>query len=94
MRVSFDIGNYPVSTMFSYGKINDGDFHKVEFLIFGKNFTMRVDGGVSQTIMNEGERERLDLDDPLYLGGVPADIRDSAVKKWHIRHANSFGGNF
>ena len=64
LRVSFDIGNYPVSTMFSYDKVNDGDFHTVEFIIVGKNFTMRVDNGVSQTIINEGDRDLLSMDDP------------------------------
>ena len=34
-RVSFDIGNYPVSTMFSYVQVNDGEFHTVELSITG-----------------------------------------------------------
>ena len=79
---------------FSYETVNDGDFHKVEFLLVGKNFTMRIDGGVSQTIINEGDRERLEVSDPLYFGGVPRDTKDSAYKKWHIRHTESFGGNY
>ena len=58
----------------------------------GKNFTMRIDGGVSQTIVNEGDRERLEVSDPLYFGGVPPDLKDSAYRKWHIRHTESFGG--
>ena len=58
----------------------------------GKNFTMRIDGGVSQTIINEGDRERLEVSDPLYFGGVPPDLKDSAYRKWHIRHTESFGG--
>ena len=58
----------------------------------GKNFTMRIDGGVSQTIINEGDRERLEVSDLLYFGGVPPDLKDSAYRKWHIRHTESFGG--
>ena len=77
---------------FSYETVNDGEFHTVEFLMVGKNFTMRIDGGVSQTIINEGDRERLEVSDPLYFGGVPPDLKDSAYRKWHIRHTESFGG--
>ncbi len=92
VRVSYDIGNYPVSTMFSYEQISDGDFHTIQLLIYGKNFTMVIDNGLSQTIINEGEKEYLQVSEPMYLGGVPADIRDNAFKKWHIRHTESFGG--
>lgn len=42
LRVSYDIGNYPVSTMYSYEQIVNGDFHRIEMLMIGKNFTMQV----------------------------------------------------
>ena len=45
VRVSYDIGNYPVSTMFSYVQIGDGEFHRLMMLLEGKNFTMQIDDG-------------------------------------------------
>src|SRR5579864_9543351 len=87
LRVSYNIGNYPVSTMFSFEQINDGEIHQVELLTAGKNMTMRVDGGQSRTILNEGAQLfMVQENEPLYLGGLPAGIKDAALKKWHIRN--------
>ena len=94
VRVSFDIGNYPVSTMFSYTTVNDGVLHTLELLMTGKNLTMRIDRGMARTIMNEGERRKLESSEPLHLGGVPPTVKDSAFKKWHIRNTHSFKGRF
>ncbi|KAI0220854.1 Protein slit [Lamellibrachia satsuma] len=94
VRVSFDIGNYPVSTMFSYMTVNDGALHTLELLMKGKNLTMRIDGGTARTIVNEGEKKKLESTEPLHLGGVPTNVKDSAFKKWHIRNTQSFKGCF
>ena len=95
VRVSFDIGNYPVSTMFSYITVNDGALHTLELLMKGKNLTMRIDGGgMGRTIVNEGEKKKLESTEPLHLGGVPPTVKDSAFKKWHIRNTQSFKGTF
>ena len=32
IRVSYDVGNNPVSTMFSYEILNDGKYHTVQLL--------------------------------------------------------------
>ena len=93
IRVSYDIGNYPVSTMFSYEQISDGQPHTIELLLTGKNLTMVIDGGLPRTIINEGDRTQMELDEPLYVGGLPADVKDGAFKKWHIRNTDSFAGN-
>ena len=50
LRVSYDVGNYPVSTMFSYELVADGNYHTVEILALKKNFTLRVDGGLARSI--------------------------------------------
>lgn len=92
LRVSYNIGNHPVSTMFSYEQVNDGKVHVVELLTSGKNMTMRVDGGLSRTIINEGELEFMELEEPLYLGGLPAGLKEAALKKWHFRNTVSFNG--
>ena len=48
IRVSYDVGNYPVSTMFSYELVADGNYHKVEILAVQKKFTLRVDDGLAR----------------------------------------------
>ena len=64
----------------------------VELIAAGKNMTMRVDGGTPRTIINDGERQFMELEEPLYLGGLPASVRDSAKKKYHVRNTDSFNG--
>lgn len=92
IRVSFDVGNYPVSTLYSYEKINDGLFHTIEMFINRKNFTLRIDGDIARTIINEGSKEYLDVNDSIYLGGLPSDVNTRAFKKWQIRDGTSFNG--
>ncbi|XP_012937853.1 slit homolog 2 protein [Aplysia californica] len=95
IRVSFDVGNYPVSTMFSYERVDDGKPHVVSMVIQQKNFTMTIDSNnLPRTIVNEGSRTHLDLHDALYLGGLPSAINAQAFKKWHIRDGTSFRGCF
>ena len=67
IRVSYDIGNNPVSTMFSYEILSDGQYHRVELLSIKKNFTLRVDGGLARSIVNEGDNEFLQVEDQLFF---------------------------
>ncbi|XP_059170224.1 slit homolog 2 protein-like isoform X2 [Physella acuta] len=95
IKVSFDIGNYPGSTMFSYERVDDGHTHQVTMIINQKNFTMTIDNNnASRTIINEGAITHLDLHDSLYLGGLPSIINAQAFKKWHIKDSSSFIGCF
>jgi slit protein 2 len=61
-------------------------------LINGKNFTMRVDNGRWRTIINEGSVEKMVFQRPLYVGGIPEEVKDGAFKKWHVRNKDSFIG--
>ena len=61
IRISYDLGNFPVSTMFSYELVADGRTHRIELLAAAKNFTLRVDGGLARSIVNEGKNEFLDV---------------------------------
>lgn len=70
-----------------------GEFHVVELVAAGKNMTMRVDNGAPRTIINDGEHQFMEINEPLYLGGLPASVKDSAFKKWHVRNTVSFNGN-
>ncbi len=36
-------------------------FHRIELLAVKKNFTLRVDGGLARSIVNEGKNEFLDV---------------------------------
>ncbi|GBM42199.1 Protein slit [Araneus ventricosus] len=92
IRVSYDVGNYPVSTMFSYETVSDGNPHTVELMLIKKNFTMRVDNGTSRTIVNEGVKEYLEVSSPLYIGGVSEEVASSALRQWHLRNTSSFDG--
>lgn len=100
IRVSYDIGNAPVSsTMFSYGKINDGIERNVQFLVTGQNFTLRIRSETSdesRSISNQGKFEYLNVggfNEPLYMGGVPNSIKDRISNDLlHVRNASSFIG--
>ncbi|XP_025196872.1 protein slit [Melanaphis sacchari] len=92
IRVSYDVGNYPVSTMYSFEMVADGKQHMVELLSIRKNFTLRVDGGVARSIINEGSRDYLRLTSPLFIGGIPPDPGAEAFNHFHLRNLTSFIG--
>ncbi|XP_060809370.1 protein slit isoform X2 [Amyelois transitella] len=92
VRVSYDVGNYPTSTMYSFEMVSDGNYHKAELIAIKKNFTLRVDGGPARSIINEGSKEFLRLERPMYLGGVPEEVATDAFSKWHLRNITSFKG--
>ncbi|CAO1438147.1 unnamed protein product, partial [Diamesa tonsa] len=92
IRVSYDVGNYPTSTMYSFEMVADGKYHMVELLAIKKNFTLRVDRGLARSIINEGSKEYLKLQTPMFLGGLPAEPAQQAYKQWHLRNLTSFKG--
>ncbi|XP_039440093.1 protein slit isoform X3 [Culex pipiens pallens] len=92
IRVSYDVGNYPVSTMYSFEMVADGKYHMVELLAIKKNFTLRVDRGLARSIINEGSKDFLKLTTPLYLGGLAPEPGQQAYKLWHLRNLTSFKG--
>uniref|UniRef100_A0A1A9ZRB4 Protein slit n=1 Tax=Glossina pallidipes TaxID=7398 RepID=A0A1A9ZRB4_GLOPL len=92
IRISYDVGNYPVSTMYSFEMVADGKYHSVELLAIKKNFTLRVDRGPARSIINEGSNDYLKLTTPLYLGGLPPEPAQQAYKNWQIRNLTSFKG--
>ncbi|BES89823.1 Slit protein [Nesidiocoris tenuis] len=92
IRVSYDVGNYPVSTMYSFETVSDGKYHIVELIAIKKNFTMRVDRGPARSMINEGSQEYLKLTTPLFIGGVPPEAGQNAFTQWHLRNITSFNG--
>ncbi|XP_025828902.1 protein slit isoform X2 [Agrilus planipennis] len=92
IRISYDVGNYPVSTMYSFEMVSDGQYHVAELLAIKKNFTLRVDRGLARSIINEGSKDYLRLTTPMYLGGIPSEPGQEAFTLWHLRNLTSFNG--
>jgi len=92
IRVSYDVGNNPVSTMFSYEILNDGKYHTVQLLSVMKNFTLVVDGGMARSIVNEGDNDYLKVHTSMFLAGLSESKGEKALKLWHLRNATSFNG--
>lgn len=92
IRVSYDVGNYPVSTMYSFEMVADGQYHIAELIAIKKNFTLRVDRGLARSIINEGSKDYLRLNTPMYLGGIPTEPGLQAFTLWHLRNLTSFKG--
>lgn len=92
IRISYYVGNDPVSTMYSFEMVADGRHHHVELLAIKKNFTLRVDNGQARSIINEGYKDYLKLTTPMYLGGLPSEVGQEAYKNWQIRNLTSFKG--
>jgi slit 2 len=91
-QVSFDVGNYPVSTMYSFEQLADGREHTAELLVERQNFTLRVDGGRARSIINAGDKDFLRLTSALFVGGVPSEVGVAAFTNWHLRNLTSFSG--
>jgi slit protein 2 len=64
----------------------------VELLAVKKNFTLRVNGGLARSIVNEGSKEFLKLTSPMYLGGLPPEAAQQAYNQYHLRNLTSFKG--
>lgn len=79
---------------FSFEMVADGKQHMVELLAIRKNFTLRVDGGVARSIINEGSRDYLRLTSPLYIGGIPSEPGAEAFNHFHLRNLTSFNGQW
>ena len=78
----------------SYAVLNDDKPHAVELLLDGKNLTMRIDGGLARSLINNGPKEKLRVARSTFLGGLPEDVGESALGQWHLRNSTSLKGNF
>ncbi|XP_072177932.1 slit homolog 2 protein-like [Diadema setosum] len=92
IRVSYDVGNFPAATMFNQKKLNQGEFHTLQLVLNKRNVSMSIDGGPWQTKTNAGERDRLDVNALLYIGGLPVSQQNFAVNSWHLRNKTSLRG--
>lgn len=95
VRVSHNIGNTPVQTLFSYVKLNDKKERRVEILLNAQNLTLRItDSNELRSISSPGKQKYLNVGyEPLYVGGVPNSIKDRITKQLlHVRNATSLRG--
>ena len=92
VRVSYNVGNHPVSIMYSAEEVSDGMPHRVELICAQRNLSMVVDGGMMKTIVNAGPKESLEVSTPLFIGGIPPETANRAVRHHHLRNSTSLRG--
>uniref|UniRef100_A0A1A8F0P0 Slithomolog 2 n=1 Tax=Nothobranchius korthausae TaxID=1143690 RepID=A0A1A8F0P0_9TELE len=71
LRVGYDTGSYPPSAIYSVETVNDGSFHSVELIAADQSLSLSIDGGPPKSIGSISKRSTLNIDSPLYLGGMP-----------------------
>ncbi|TMS23815.1 Slit-like protein 3 protein [Larimichthys crocea] len=71
LRVSYDTGSYPPSAIYSVETVNDGSFHAVELVASDQTLSLSIDGGPPKSINSISKQSTLNIDSPLYLGGMP-----------------------
>ncbi|XP_061882292.1 slit homolog 2 protein isoform X4 [Entelurus aequoreus] len=71
LRVSYDTGSYPPSAIYSVETVNDGTFHAVELVASEQTLSLSIDGGAPKSINSLSKQSTLNIDSPLYLGGMP-----------------------
>nr|XP_032811783.1 neurexin-1-like isoform X4 [Petromyzon marinus] len=70
LHLLLDMGSGTIKLRASPRKVNDGDWHHVDFQRDGRSGLVSVDGRRTQFTAS-GESEILDLDGEMYLGGLP-----------------------
>ncbi|XP_060923455.1 slit homolog 1 protein-like [Limanda limanda] len=71
VRVTYDPGNQPATTIYSTETVNDGRFHTVELVTFNRMVNLSVDGGEPTTLDSQGRSQLVPGEAPLYVGGLP-----------------------
>ncbi|XP_075947973.1 slit homolog 2 protein isoform X1 [Anarhichas minor] len=71
LRVSYETGSYPPSAIYSVETVNDGSFHAVELVASDQTLSLSIDGGPPKSINSISKESTLNIDSPLYLGGMP-----------------------
>ncbi|XP_062420394.1 slit homolog 2 protein isoform X1 [Pungitius pungitius] len=71
LRVSYETGSYPPSAIYSVETVNDGSFHAVELVASDQTLSLSIDGGPPKSINSLSKQSTLNIDSPLYVGGMP-----------------------
>ncbi|TMW46021.1 hypothetical protein DOY81_008899 [Sarcophaga bullata] len=70
IRVSYDVGNYPVSTMYSFEMVADEKFHA------------SVDRGLARSIINDGSNDYLKLTNTSLSGWPTNRASSTSIQNW------------
>lgn len=54
--------------------VNDGNFHVVELVASDQTLSLSIDGGPSKSINSISKQSTLNIDSPLYLGGMDPNV--------------------
>ncbi|XP_037545817.1 slit homolog 1 protein [Nematolebias whitei] len=79
VRVTYDPGNQPATTIYSAETVNDGHFHTVELVTFDRMVNLSVDGGEPTSLDSHGRSKSATGEAPLYVGGMPEEVIPSSV---------------
>ncbi|KAI2642989.1 hypothetical protein H4Q32_028902 [Labeo rohita] len=92
VKVTYDAGNQPGSTIYSSEIVNDGRFHTVELVTYDRMVNLSVDGGLPTTLDSLGHVQPLTRDAPLYVGGMPENAQSLSFNQWPSLNGSSFQG--
>ncbi|VDK74302.1 unnamed protein product, partial [Onchocerca ochengi] len=92
LKISFCVGNFPASHMYSYVTVHDGRPHRIEIFIKGITLTLKIDDNEPQIVVNSGSKETFILTSKnlLYVGGVPPSVAVKATNAFHLKQPHSF----
>ncbi|OCT88505.1 hypothetical protein XELAEV_18017132mg [Xenopus laevis] len=71
VRLMYDTLNSPPTTVYSVETINDGLFHTVELVMLNQSLSLVVDKGSPKSLGKLQKQPSINLNTPLYLGGIP-----------------------
>ncbi|XP_032890012.1 slit homolog 1 protein isoform X1 [Amblyraja radiata] len=92
VRVSYDPGTDPSSTIYSLETINDGQFHTVEILTFDQMVNLSIDGGAPKSMESAVKQSALNHETPLYIGGMPVGVTPPSLGPWPPVNGSGFHG--
>ncbi|NP_001030147.1 slit homolog 1b precursor [Danio rerio] len=92
VKVTYDAGRQPGSTIYSSEIVNDGQFHTVELVTYERMVNLSIDGGLPTTLDSSGHIQPLTRDAPLYVGGMPENAKSLSSNHWPPVNGSSFQG--
>ncbi|GAA6099215.1 slit homolog 3 protein [Tachysurus ichikawai] len=80
IRLIYDFGKYPPTTVYSVESVNDGLFHTVELLIQNQTLSLVVDKGAHKSLGKLARPPSVEPNTHLYVGGVPSTIGSTGLR--------------
>ncbi|XP_006115817.1 slit homolog 3 protein [Pelodiscus sinensis] len=92
VRLIYDTLNSPPTTVYSVETINDGQFHSVELVMLNQTLNLVVDKGAPKSLGTLQKQPTVNLNTPLYIGGIPTSTGLSSLRQGTERMSNAFHG--